>query len=168
MLANQKIYLNITQGLPDDQWAREIDHWFATQLIAIQSYTTEFVTGWQDKWMNQFVTPPNQSNMWMCNSQIIQRKDYASFSVLGIGIILAVGCCFVLLNMCITWIVNRARPRTPIQQYKKGSWKANDLLELHGVAADGIHRRASRYMRDSIDTTKSPGEPEKEPASVTQ
>lgn len=85
----------------------------------------------------------------MYNSQVIQRKDYTSFSVLGVSIILAIGGFVILLNMTITWLVNRIRPENPMQLYKKESWKANDLLELQGAAAQAIHRRAEDASRQS-------------------
>jgi hypothetical protein len=51
--------------------------------------------------------------------------------------------------MSITWLVNRIRPRTPMQLYKKESWKANDLLEMQGPAAQAIHRRAEDASRQA-------------------
>ncbi len=172
MLANQKLYAGATAGLPDDQWAREINHWFATQLIAIQSYTTQFVTGWQDEWLNQYLTPPVQSNTWMCNSQIIQRKDYASFSVLATGIILAIGGSLVLLNLGITWLVSHVPSQTPLRLYKAESWKAYDLLELNNAVAHAVRRRASTSNKNdagrfypSEATKKSLPSAKTEPAS---
>ena len=94
----------------------------------------------------------------MCESQVIQRRDNASFSVLGIAIILAFDGLVVLLDASITWVVNRTRPRTPPQMYKKGSWKANDLLELHEAAADGIHRRALSCTIEATDVHEAPNE----------
>jgi hypothetical protein len=168
MLAWQQHFGGWLVDLPDDQWAREIEHWFASQLITMQSYTTEYVTGWQDQVVNRFITPPPDAETWMCESQVIQRRDYASFSVLGIAMILTFGGLVVLLNVSITWMVNRTRPRTPPQMYKKGSWKANDLLELHEAAADGIHRRALSYTIEAKGVQGAPNESGKYPPSVTE
>ena len=171
MLANKQIVQgSIFTPLPNDQWAREIEHWFATQLILIQSYTTVFVTGWQDgqdNWLNSQITPPKEADRWMCNSQVIQRKDYASFSVLGIGVVLGVGGSVVLLNMSITLIVNRLRIQSPCQLYKEESWKANDLLELHGMAGEAIHRRVLDRSRSTPDPAHTK-EPKGIPPTVTQ
>ncbi len=155
-------------SLPDDQWTREIEHWFASQLITMQSYTTQYVTGWQDQDINRFITLPPRADVWMCDSQVIQRRDYASFSVLGIAIILACGGSVVLLNLSITWLVDRARPRTTAQAYKKGSWKANDLFELHKTAAGAVHRRASSYIVEPRGAPTSSREFEKPPPSLTE
>lgn len=168
MLANQEIYAGQVATLPDDQWAREIEHWFATQLITIQLYTTEFVTGWQDQWLNSLIEPPKESDIWMCQNQVIQRKDYASFSVLGLGIILAIGGSIMLFNMSITRLVSRLRPRTLAQQYKERSWKANDLLNLSDIVADTIHQRVLSDAVETIDSEEHDEQTEKEVTSVTQ
>lgn len=63
----------------------------------------------------------------MCDNQIVLRHDYASFSVLGLVIILVVGALIILTNY-FCW--PRLRRGTAGNEYRDDQWKLNELLEL--------------------------------------
>lgn len=147
-IVHEKVGFQTVKSLPDDQWALEIENWFKTQLLTMQAYITNFVTGWQEVSLDNMITPPPETDMWMCEAQIIRRKDCASLSILGLSIIISVGSLIIIANMSITWIVNRMRPATAQQLYKKESWRVNHLLELQTATAETLHRRSSKYAME--------------------
>lgn len=114
-------------GLPDDQWKKEVQNWFATGLTALQLLIIQNVAGYGKAEFNKHVTPLTERDMWMCSNQIVQRSDYSSFSVVGLAVILTLGSLLILLNVGLNRIL-------PLLQRKSerghSEWRQFDLLEL--------------------------------------
>lgn len=120
--------------LPDDQWIRELEHWFATVLVFIQMDVVEYVTHYAIPAFNHWKTPRPAGSEWMCNSQIVQRNDYASFSVLGLAIILCFGGFLMAVNLILSTAWPHLRHRNARSKFRNERWKAQELLELQRVA----------------------------------
>lgn len=91
----------------------------------------------------------------MCHNQIVQRTDHASFSVLGISIILILGGFFVALNAVISRISGALLPHSAKHQFRGSSWDSNELLELHAEAFGYKSRQDddSSAPSEKMDTT---------------
>lgn len=89
----------------------------------------------------------------MCHNQVLQRGDYASFSVLGICIILILGGFFISLNVCITPITRKLWNRTQLHKFRNDSWVANELLELHSMALESLLDKAASSISTAEVTT---------------
>jgi hypothetical protein len=104
LLANRYVYGLSVHSLPSDQWIQEVNHWFGTMMNLIQIQSLSFLTGPNDPSNEKNVMDIPEKDRWMCGSQIIRRDDYASFNVLGMVIILAVGGFFFLFSLFLTTI----------------------------------------------------------------
>jgi hypothetical protein len=87
-----------------------------------------------------------------CRLTVIQRKDYASFNVLGLCLIMIIGGFVICLNLCLSRLVTRLRPKTTMNQYRDASWDVNELLEMQSTAFQAMHRRASSFCESPVDT----------------
>lgn len=91
----------------------------------------------------------------MCNNQIVQRNDHASFSVLGLAIILITGCIIMLFNSLLSTIWPRLRPLSRRGAYRDAQWESYELpkllprstQELEHINNEGLSSIASSSKR---------------------
>ncbi|TKA49949.1 hypothetical protein B0A55_13230 [Friedmanniomyces simplex] len=85
-MQNQMLLLfRAALSLPPNQWELGVENWFATGLAALQRRISKYVTG------EGFEAANAADGQWMCENQITHRTDYASFSVLGLFLIILPG-----------------------------------------------------------------------------
>ncbi|KAF7190982.1 Heterokaryon incompatibility protein 6, OR allele [Pseudocercospora fuligena] len=137
LLASTLAYGGASPSLPDNQWILELEKWFATVLISAQLYVTEWVTGYEVAAYDQFKKPPSKDHEWMCDNQIVQRNDHASFSVLGLAIILCFGGLAGVINLLLPNIWPRLRHRRDLSRYRNELWKHMELLEMQQAIQKG-------------------------------
>lgn len=124
----------ISAALPDNQWILELQNWFVVFLTMVQLRVTEYVTGFDNPQFNKYMVEPKKEDRWMCTSQMAQRRDYASFSVLGLGIILGTGLVIMILNFFLNALWRRFHTPTTLQAYRLAEWDSLELLELQRAA----------------------------------
>ena len=144
LLASSYIQDNLSPGLPNDQWELEVKNWFATSLTALQLFTAQYVTGYEQPSLNKYVTAPSKENKWMCTNQMVQRDRFSSFSVLGLATILV--CCGLI--MVLSGGLNRIVPRIPSKSATKQrndlEWRAYDILQMHCDTSDNASEGSTR------------------------
>lgn len=140
LLATGRIYNNVLQTLPSDQWIIEINRDYGSGLNDVQLESLEFVAGPSDPADAKYTVELPDKDKWMCTNQIIRRDGYASFNILGLVIILAVGGCFIVLNLTLRNIFGRVQQRSKSGQLRNAEWQDYGLLQLHRSAlqAQGI------------------------------
>lgn len=89
----------------------------------------------------------------MCDNQIVQRNDHASFSVLGLGIILVVGTLIVIFNSLLSTIWPRVRKRSFLDDYCNAQWKLHELQELQPGFVEEGERIDDRKQSSAADST---------------
>ena len=137
LLATGRIYNNVLQTLPSDQWIIELNRDYGSGLNDVQLESFEFVAGPGDPADAKYTVELPDKDKWMCTNQIIQRDGYASFNVLGLVIILAVGGCFIVLNLTLRNIFGRLQQRSKSGQLRNAEWRDYGLLQLHRSALQG-------------------------------
>lgn len=156
LLAYEYALITWEPPVPNDQWALEVKNWFLTMLTIKQAYTMEYVTGLPDRRFNEYIVPPPKDAEWMCHNQIVQRRDYASFSVLGICIIVILGGFLIVLNALIYRLSGLILPHSVRRQFCELSWDANELLELRAEAfGDNARQVDSRSVTGEKINMKS-------------
>jgi len=139
LLASRLVTNQVLFGLSNNQWTLELQNWFAMQLVAIQLQVAQYVTGPDNPAYHKYITPPARNATWMCTNQIVQRNDYASFSVLSLAIIFIVGGLLIITNLSLSTIWPRIRRKTALNHYRDAQWDANELLELQRAASANTH-----------------------------
>lgn len=138
LLANRHNIDGVATSLPPDQWVLEADHMFGTSLNNLQLLSVEYVTGPTDPSDGGHIVDLPDEDKWMCKNQIVRRDDYTSFSALGLAIILAVGGCFILLNLTLVSMVTRIQQSTENGERRNEEWQASDMLQLHRIALENL------------------------------
>ncbi|PIA93909.1 hypothetical protein CB0940_04186 [Cercospora beticola] len=146
MLARRRSFDNTGSSLPANQWVLELQQWVSTSLVATEIAAKQFVTGYGNEAYNRYVRPPTAVESWMCQNQVTTSTAYSSFSVLGLGIIVALGALIVLTNMFIEPIMLRLPGTTKWATKQKvisTAWRMSELLALH----DSIHSAEKTHSK---------------------
>lgn len=130
MLASSIGSVLCSPALPDNQWTKEIENWFATMLLNMQLYNTQFVTGSSDKKVNKYITLPKEDERWMCDAQIVRSEMYTNFSVAGILVMLILGGSFIALRLCTPYLVHKLQPSSSENEHRRTTWDELRLSQL--------------------------------------
>ncbi|KAK0956315.1 hypothetical protein LTR91_022430 [Friedmanniomyces endolithicus] len=125
-------------SLPPNQWELGVESWFATGLAALQRRIS------------------NADGQWMCENQITHRTDYASFSVLGLFLIILPGLVIIRITLTLVSVVHRLQPNTELNAIRQLEWERTETLELQRqlFAAKGVDIEAvSENGRHRINGT---------------
>jgi hypothetical protein len=71
-------------------------------MTNIQLQTVQYVVVYEDPKYSKYIELVDN---WMCTSQIVQSTDFASFSFLGIAIIVIIGTILIHTNLCLETII---------------------------------------------------------------
>lgn len=140
MLITRKLNGQFLPSLQDGYWQSEVENWFALGLANLQLRISRFVTGYNFVGNRDTVSMPGlrippvipltEDQQWMCESQIIFRDDYASFSVLGISMIVVLGISTITTSALLPSIVHHVQPATELNEARRAEWRKTEILEL--------------------------------------
>ena len=144
LLAVQSVAANQGINLSIDQWKCEVINLNNIMLAYIQSLMVSYVTGPQqdktfayDNWIEKPSTPEAQA---MCDNQIIFNRNYYSFSILGMALILALGGFIILLNLTLEPLIRFIRrhiTRSGHGAYKQLEWDMTETLQIQRLVYEG-------------------------------
>lgn len=86
--------------VPDNQWMLEFKHFFAASLVTFQQLVLDYISEPHDSPLLKYIEDVPADAAWMCQSQVVRRKGFSSFSILGISIILIIGGIFIVVGLC--------------------------------------------------------------------
>ena len=135
LLADEALTGTESAALPNDQWVREVDHWFGLSLTAIQLQTVNYALGDGNPSHDKYVVQVDGESEWMCSNQLVPRDDFSSFSVLGLILIFVLGSILILTDLFLSEIVTFWYTRiSPSKLYKLHAWRASSILQVQSQA----------------------------------
>jgi hypothetical protein len=142
--AQDATYGLLSDGLPDNQWQIEAMGWFETSLATIQDRVNDYAYKDFERIPGtaKLVIPSESPELLaMCDQQIVRNVgSYQSFSMLGVGLIVAIGIVIILLSLCLETVVaflqGRCCGRT--QMYKRKRWQLDSILQQQRLAFQGL------------------------------
>lgn len=135
-------------SIPDNQWILEMDHMFRSMFLSTQMWAYYYVTGDGNAFDDNLLTPPNATDKWMCDAQMIIRGDYSTFSITGVVIILVVGGFLIGLNMGLSTVVSFIRRRWLKKcTNKDAEW---DALETAALLRLTYHLNGTGLSQDPV------------------
>jgi hypothetical protein len=155
--ANNLISVNVSPGLPDNQWQSEVLGWFQTSLAKLQAYVVDYASNTGGLSRFGAVESPNSNrtnlsdNLIMrdhCVNQLVQTSgDVQNFSFLGVMIIACFSVFLVLLNLSLEPIINFASRLMKSAAVIKEARHADDKLNLLLAALGGRMAGGSSWER---------------------
>ncbi|KAI9779283.1 MAG: hypothetical protein M1816_003623 [Peltula sp. TS41687] len=125
--------------LPSNQWELEVQYWFSTALANLQMIMVDTATGPTDAnltpWLHR---PQNREERLACRSQKIRSDSFASFSTLGLVILLSVGGLIIIISFFLEFLVEWIQRRKNLGIYQRLEWVTNDTLQLQRLAHEEL------------------------------
>ncbi|KAJ4320783.1 hypothetical protein N0V94_003195 [Neodidymelliopsis sp. IMI 364377] len=147
-----------TKALPSDQWQKELEYVGQATLSAIQHFIVDYARG---VWLGGPLCEEEPCRR-TCYSQKVRSSKHYSFSVLGVGIILAGGGFIMVAAMLLEpilaglfklhWFANDAKMR-----YAYAEWQAGSTLQLQRLAHEGVGAGTWSNTTGTVPLTQ-PGE----------
>jgi hypothetical protein len=119
----------ISLHLPDNQWQLELQYWYSIAMAGFQRTLVQWATGQIAIDPTQLRPPETAAEKWFCKNLLIPSEVYQSFSVLGVVLILVIGCLVILVACFIEKIAIVAR-RCRGSDSKRTSWADQNVLNL--------------------------------------
>jgi hypothetical protein len=138
MVATSLVSGTVADGLPVNQWVIELNHWMRIGFTSLQIASTWWATGDGIAAQDQYKVPPNANEQWMCKNQLVQSEEYASFSVLGVALILSIGGLIVIVQLLLNPLANMHRRRMNRNHTNTmPSYNAANVLQIQRLAFEG-------------------------------
>jgi hypothetical protein len=116
--------------LPDNQWMLEMRYWYSIAMAQLQRGVVQWATGQiTEDPLNQLRRPNTTAEKWFCDNLMIPSEEYQSFSVLGVVLILAIGCLIIVVACTLERIAAFVRRCRGIDAHR-ASWAGQDVLNL--------------------------------------
>ncbi|KAG9605358.1 hypothetical protein KCU77_g839, partial [Aureobasidium melanogenum] len=158
LLASSYVYQWSSLDLPDDQWTVELSNWFSTSLISLQLFSASYVQSDTPQWSSFSKISPSAGERWMCTNQIVHRDDHTSFSVLGLSIVLGVGCIIILISLILKDLVTWIQSDTEENDVRTQTWTELGLLQLQRKVLETSNPTAPAWVGEGDVPTVSSGE----------
>lgn len=99
---------NREEGLPDDQWIRELTRWQRQILASLQVAFIDYAIGpsHRDTAAGAFIAPANEFEKRLCGLQKMRKSgDVVNINVFGLSFVIALSLFLALLDICILRIM---------------------------------------------------------------
>jgi hypothetical protein len=144
--ANSLVSVNVSPGLPDNQWQSEVLGWFQTSLAKLQAYVVDYASNTGGLSRFGAVESPNSNRTNLGGNQIMRDHcvnqlvkttgDVQNFSFLGVMVIVCFSAFLVLLDWSLEPIINFASRLTKsaavVRETRQADGKLNLLLAARG------------------------------------
>ena len=114
----------------------EVSTWFAVSMAKLQQKIVQYATG--PAYVpagTDIVGPLNEQQKNMCQNQKIRSQSgTASFSVLGMAIILILGSILIITSLALDSVMGFVRRKLHWKDYKSLQWTLDDKLQLQRMA----------------------------------
>ncbi|PFH59429.1 hypothetical protein XA68_12406 [Ophiocordyceps unilateralis] len=142
-------------GLPDDQWKLDVKHWWATMLSSVQSTFISIATGQIAPELESIAAPTSQHILEMCKNQKIRTSEYMSFSLVGLLLTYVLGLFIMAASYAIEPLYELLWRLRRYKEYSFLEWSANETLQLHRAAHQGIGSGTWTGFVDAVPKTEA-------------
>lgn len=114
------------------QWIKELQVLLANGLLNFQTMSAGYVSDPHNLFPNKALASSRDN--WMCSHQIVISKTSASFSVVGIALIIGIGVIVLILAFCGEKIAWACGGKHPLPWFFMSEWNALSFLQLQRLA----------------------------------
>ncbi|KAK8062141.1 hypothetical protein PG997_014238 [Apiospora hydei] len=137
--SEEQIYGAVAQGLPDDQWKRDVARWWETILATQQLSYINTVHGPREPEFEDMRWPlVNDYERSFCESQKVLSTAHTSFSMFGLCFTFATGGLIVIISYVLDPIFKFLHTRFRHRPYQHLEWRSNSTLQIHRQAEEQI------------------------------
>ncbi|KAI4283823.1 MAG: hypothetical protein L6R38_001905 [Xanthoria sp. 2 TBL-2021] len=144
---------HLSPGLPDNQWQIEATELFSVSMAKLQQQIIGYATGPTYIHEGMHFT---QGDKDLCQRQKIRGvSGYLSFSVLGVSIILILGCLFIITALVLDSTVGFFRRKLDWKDHKRLQWAVDEKLQIQRLAFEGAGHGTWTGGTDAVPKTRA-------------
>lgn len=156
--AQEKVSVGFGEPLPNNQWQIEASHWMAISMARLQRGVVEWASGPTNLPPGIQVGLPSDIPITSCfNQKVRHLGDHASFSILGMVIILAVGGTIILLSLVADQVGGLLQRLLGRGIHRQRQWIINEKLQLLRLVYERAGEGAWSGSRHRVPLTE-PGQ----------
>ncbi|KAK4445119.1 hypothetical protein QBC34DRAFT_413567 [Podospora aff. communis PSN243] len=144
--------------IPATQWMTDLTYWFQINMAMLQAAPVITATGPTiPEHADLFNVPPDPAvpvQGAMCGSQLIQSKDHASFSTLGLILVFTLGFVIILTSYILDPIMTCLQRKHNIAKYQRLEWSTNGFLQLQRLAYEEVGQGSWEGADGDVPVTK--------------
>jgi hypothetical protein len=144
---------SINGPLPSTQWEDEVLLWHSASTASIQALFVDFANGPSLLPAAISAPPTTPQGHAFCTNQRIMSTRYSSFSILGVGIIFALGGALIVLDLVLESVLDWAQRSNPRSDYARLEWKSNATLQLQRLAHEEAGSRNWTHCTETVPIT---------------
>ncbi|OTA81800.1 hypothetical protein M434DRAFT_61739, partial [Hypoxylon sp. CO27-5] len=154
-LASQSsLYSGIQMNITDNQWQLDVTNWWNIMLSAAQSIFVDTALRQSARGLEPaLISPANEYERQLCNSQKIRSTAYASFSLFGLLFTYVTGAIIIMISYLLDPILSCLHKRRKYKQYEYIEWCTNQTMQLHRLAHSELECGEWSYCMDSVPIT---------------
>jgi hypothetical protein len=141
--------------LPDTQWEEEVILWHSASTASIQALFVDFANGPPTLPAVISAPPTTEQGRAVCTNQRIMSTRYSSFSMLGVGIIFALGGALIILDLTIESFLDWIQRKSGRHDYARLEWKTNATLQLQRLAYEEAGSGSWLHCTDTVPVTRT-------------
>lgn len=139
-------------GLPDNQWQIEATEMFSVSMAKLQQQIIGYATG--PTYFHEGL-PFEEGDKDLCQRQKIRGvSGYLSFSVLGVSIILVLGCLIITTALVLDSTVGFLRRNFDWNDHKRLQWAVDEKLQLQRMAFEEAGQGTWTGGTDAVPVTE--------------
>lgn len=144
---------HLSPGLPDNQWQIEATELFSVSMAKLQQQIIGYATG--PTYIHEGMRF-TQGDKDLCQRQKIRGvSGYLSFSVLGVSIILILGCLFIITALVLDSTVGFFRRKHDWKDHKRLQWAVDEKLQIQRLAFERAGQGTWTGGTDAVPMTRA-------------
>ncbi|RDA91347.1 hypothetical protein CP533_0030 [Ophiocordyceps camponoti-saundersi (nom. inval.)] len=141
--SKQYLYGGVVLEKLENQWQKDVTHWWSTMLASIQESFVSIASKPEDSDLDHYlVRPTNSYAQEMCDNQKIISSQFASFSLFGLCLTYLLGLLIIAASHAVepllAALARRRKGSNGQPHYTYLEWTANETLQLQRAAYQGV------------------------------
>ncbi|KAM7193957.1 hypothetical protein V8F33_007463 [Rhypophila sp. PSN 637] len=155
LLSQKTVFAGIQLDSANDQWKKDVLHWWFTYLSILQLSFADVAAGVHNPDLLEYVMPPHKlQEEKLCNNQKIRSRLHTSFSIFGLAFIFVVGGIVTIISYILEPLfhsLDHRRKTTTISachRYRKDlEWTTNNVLHLQCLSYNALLDDGVRWSK---------------------
>jgi hypothetical protein len=146
---------SINGPLSNTQWEDEVILWHSASIASLQALFVDFANGPPNLPAAISAPPTTEQGRSFCTNQRIMSTRYSSFSLLGVGLIFALGGALIVIDLTLELFLDWVQRKSAKHDYAQLEWKANATLQLHRLAHEEAGSGTWANCIDTVPVTRT-------------
>ncbi|KAI8626452.1 hypothetical protein F5Y19DRAFT_488263 [Xylariaceae sp. FL1651] len=138
LTSRPSLYDGVQGEIASNQWQLDVQYWHSVSLAAAQAAVVNAAAGMFPDNESSIKRPSTVTEQRLCHSQKINNPAYVSFTVFGLGFVLAFGLLTIATSLSIEFLFGCIQRRRKFSPFARLEWLSNGALQLQRLAHEPL------------------------------